>query len=206
MKSFKSQVSSFKLSTILYLASCILYLVSVSDADAAYKIYLKNGSVIKGVSYYEKSKGEIKFYFEGGMIGIPETDILKIESTEEPVKDVKASKELSEAVEAERRVSPPVADITKETPEPKTRPDEINKILEEISQKETELKKVEGDLLTTKVRIQALYSKSVKGTITSEERSMLQQNMVKKRKLEDDKKRLEDELKALYEKKGQLTK
>ena len=69
----------------------------------------------------------------------------------------------------------------------------------EIAQKEAELKKVEENLKRTNIRVQALHLKSVQGTITSDQRSMLQQNMVKKRKLERDKKRLEDELKSLRE-------
>lgn len=69
----------------------------------------------------------------------------------------------------------------------------------EIAQKEAELKKVEENLKRTNIRVQALHLKSVQGTISSAERSMLQQNMVKKKKLEKDKKRLEEELKALRE-------
>jgi hypothetical protein len=56
-------------------------------ADAAYKIYLTNGSVISGVSSYEKKSGEVTIFFGGGAMGIPEKDILKIEDTEAPEKD-----------------------------------------------------------------------------------------------------------------------
>ena len=62
----------------------------------------------------------------------------------------------------------------------------------EIAQKEAELNKVEEDLKRTNIRIQNLHFKSLQGTISSAERSMLQQNMVKKRKLVKDKNRLED--------------
>ena len=69
----------------------------------------------------------------------------------------------------------------------------------EIAQKEAELNKVEEDLKRTNIRVQNLHFKSLQGTISSAERSMLQQNMVKKRKLVKDKNRLEEELKALRE-------
>ena len=52
----------------------------------------------------------------------------------------------------------------------------------EIAQKEAELNKVEENLKRTNIRIQNLHLKSVQGTINSAERSMLQQNMVKKKK------------------------
>ena len=201
MKKAKSkfQISNFKLTIIFFLASCILYFASVSEADAAYKIYLKNGSVISGVSSYNKSEGEIKFYFEGGMIGIPEKDILKIESGKEPVKDMTAPEK--------PWASPPARAVKSETPEvreevsktKKEQPEKGEK-LAEIAKKEEELKKTEGDLIKTRVRVQNLSSKSNAGTISSDERTMLQINMHKKDKLEEDKKRLSEEIKSLKEK------
>lgn len=201
MKSLKLKVKSLKSKTVIffYLTFCILYFASVTNADAAYKIYLKNGSVIKGVSHYEKSEGEIKFYFEGSMIGVPEHDVLKIESAEEPVKDVNPSGETPKKEEpsqaAPERVYMPADDSAKET----SQPEATEKKSDEAAQKEAELKRLEEDLQRTMVRVQVLYNKSVKGTITTEERSMLQQNMAKKKNLEEDKKRLVEELKALKE-------
>ena len=214
MKSSKFQVSSFKLKIVFYLASCILYLASSVTADAAYKIYLKNGSTIKGVNRYEKSEGEIKFYFEGGMVGIPEADILRIESSKEPVKDIKPTEIKPTEELKEKKTKPPEtetrgdvsgSDRAKETSDIKTQPaDDIrtqpaepDKKAQEIASKESELRRVEGELLTTRARIQNLYGKSVSGTISDAERSMLQQNMMRKRKLEAEKKKLEEELKAL---------
>lgn len=203
MKSSKFQVSSFKLKIVFYLASCILYLASSVTADAAYTIYLKNGSVITGVSHYEKSGGEIKFYFGGGMIGIAEADILRIEGSGEPVKDIRATgkstQEKTEPPKPETRENAPGDERAGDTADIKPQPDETDPKAQEISRKESELKKVEGDLLTTRARIQNLFGKSSSGTISAEERSMLQQNMMRKRKLENEKKRLEEELKALRE-------
>jgi len=69
----------------------------------------------------------------------------------------------------------------------------------EIEKKEAELKKVNEDLRRTRVRIQNLYDRSRKGTISADERVMLQQNMHKRRKLVKEKQQLESDLKALHE-------
>jgi hypothetical protein len=63
------------------LCAFVLILLVSASADAAYKIYLKNGSVISGVSSYEKKDGEVLIHLGGGSMGIPEKDILKIEES-----------------------------------------------------------------------------------------------------------------------------
>ncbi|MBI4691665.1 MAG: hypothetical protein HY754_15590 [Nitrospirae bacterium] len=179
----------------------IFFIILPSIADASYTIYLKNGSVIKGIGHYEKAEGEIRVYFGNGMVGIPEKNILKIESSEGPVRELKTNREMevTKPAEPERveRLKPEV----EERPVIRNMPDDIDK---KISEKEAELKAIEGDLLRTKVRIQALYSKSLGDALSSGENMMLQQNMAKKRKLEDDKKRIEDELVALRKQKGTI--
>jgi hypothetical protein len=60
----------------------ILILLIPVSSDAAYKVYLKNGSVLTDVSSYEKKGGEVTVYFSAGSIRIPENDIQKIEGTE----------------------------------------------------------------------------------------------------------------------------
>jgi len=67
----------------------------------------------------------------------------------------------------------------------------------EIEKKGAELKKVNEDLRRTRVRIQNLSDRSRKGTISADERVMLQQNMHKRKKLLQQKEQLESELKAL---------
>jgi hypothetical protein len=57
----------------------ILILLIPVSSEAAYKIYLKNGSVISEVNSYEKKGGEVTVYFGAGSIMIPENDIQKIE-------------------------------------------------------------------------------------------------------------------------------
>ena len=157
MRSSKLKVKSFilfrSLSTVhcSLFVLCILYLASVSNADAAYKIYLKNGSVIKGVSHYEKTGGEIKFYFEGGAVGIPETDILKIETGKEPLDEEKAKLSVTE-----KSVEPPKVGLQDEKPaetaDVKKQADDADKKSDEITQKEAELKKIEQDLKRAKYK------------------------------------------------------
>lgn len=190
MKNSKTRVFFF-----IYFASCILFLVSVKTADAAYKIYLKNGSIISGVSHYEKSGGEIRFYKGGGELGIPESQILKIETTDEPVKD-DSSGETVRPPEPENNQKP--EENTQPKPaEPQKPAEEKEKNTDEILQKEAELKKVEEELNRTKIGMQNLNNKALAGTITPSERIMFKQSSFKKRKLEEDKKRLEEELKKL---------
>jgi hypothetical protein len=73
----------------------ILILLLPAYSEAAYKIYLKNGSVIEGVGSYEKRDGEVILNIGRGNFGISEKEILKIEETEALEKDFSA-KELPE--------------------------------------------------------------------------------------------------------------
>ena len=59
-----------------------LILLLPIPTEAAYKVHLKDGSVISGVGFYEKKGSDIAFYLNDGFMLIPEKDILKIEGTE----------------------------------------------------------------------------------------------------------------------------
>jgi len=74
---------------MVYILLCIIMLLLPVLSEAAYKVYLKNGSVITGVSTYEKREGEIILHFNVGDMGISEKEVLKIEETEAPEKDLK---------------------------------------------------------------------------------------------------------------------
>ncbi len=69
----------------------LVFVLLPFSADAAYKIYLRNGSVISGVSSYEKNNGEVTIYFGGGSMGVSEKDILKVEETGAPEQDFRTS-------------------------------------------------------------------------------------------------------------------
>jgi len=83
----------------------ILILLMPVFSDAAYKIYLKNGSVISEVGSYERKGGEVTVYFREGSIRISENDIQKIEETESFEKELR-SKETTEIQQKPTEVAP----------------------------------------------------------------------------------------------------
>lgn len=86
----------------------VLILLLPVYSQASYRVYLNNGSVLSGVSSYEKTDGEVNIIFGGGSIGIPEKDILKIEETETPEKDFRP-KEIPGKQEEASPSTPPQA-------------------------------------------------------------------------------------------------
>jgi chromosome segregation ATPase len=76
-----------------------------ASSDAAYKIYLKNGSVLSGVGSYERKGGEVIIYFTEGSIRISENDIQKIEGTESFEKELRP-KETTEIQQKPTEVAP----------------------------------------------------------------------------------------------------
>ncbi len=107
-------------------------------ASAAYTIHLRNGSVISGVSSYEKRDGEITIFFGGGSMGIPESDILKIESTETPERDFR-SPAVSGGQGEPAPTPPPPADDTG------NRTERINALKAELESTNSDLQSVEDD-------------------------------------------------------------
>jgi len=83
----------------------ILILLIPVSSDAAYKIYLKNGSVLSEVSSYEKKGGEVTVYFRAGSIRISESDIQKIEEAESFEKEL-SPKETAEIKQKPAEVAP----------------------------------------------------------------------------------------------------
>ena len=63
------------------LLTILILLISVSS-EAAYKIYLKNGSEIPDVSSYDEKGDIVTLYFKTGSMEISRQDILKIEGSE----------------------------------------------------------------------------------------------------------------------------
>lgn len=53
-------------------------------SEAAYTIFLKNGSVISGVKFYEEAGEDINLYFSAGSVVVSKKDVLKIEGDESP--------------------------------------------------------------------------------------------------------------------------
>jgi hypothetical protein len=114
---------------------------------AAYKIYLKNGSVISGVSTYQERAGEVEIYFSTGSMTIPGKDVLKIEGKEEPAAETTPEektetpekKEQTEETMAPAAVSQPADDKIAKANALKTEMDSINSEIRAAEEKEAGL-------------------------------------------------------------------
>ncbi len=69
---------------IIHIVLFIMITLLPAYSEAAYKIFLKNGSTITGVSSYEKKGSEYIINFGAGSVGISGADVLKIEETDAP--------------------------------------------------------------------------------------------------------------------------
>ncbi len=67
---------------MIHIVLLILILFLPVPSEAAYKIYLKDGTVISGVQFYEKKGSDVGLFFKDGSMQVPEKDILKIEGKE----------------------------------------------------------------------------------------------------------------------------
>jgi predicted RNase H-like nuclease (RuvC/YqgF family) len=164
----------------------ILILLLPASSEAAYKIYLKNGSVITGVSSYEKKGGEITIFFGGGSLGIPEKDIVKIEETEAPEKDF--GKE--EAPGAEVGKAP--AEVPAEEPAISEKTERADALQADLDAVNAELKTVEDNEARVKASIDEKLS----------QRSRY--NVYQMRYLEQEIEPLQQELSTIQQKKGEL--
>jgi len=166
-------------------ALLFLFILLLSfPADAAYKIYLRNGSTISGVSSYEKGNGEVTIFFGGGSMGIPERDILKIEGTETPERDFRTPTVSG----TQEEVSPP-AQPAAETGDKSARKDALQAELETVN---SEIAGVEEE-----------EAKTVKA-INDRKGTRLTYNALQLRQLEADLAPLQQELSDIQVKKGAL--
>jgi predicted RNase H-like nuclease (RuvC/YqgF family) len=155
-------------------------------SEAAYKIYLKNGSEISGVSSYEKKDGELIIYFGGGSIGVPEKDIVKIEETEAPEKDFGKG----EAPGAEAGKAP--AEVPAEEPAVSEKTERANALQGDLDAVNAELKTVEDN------------EARVKASIDEKLGQRSRYNVYQQRYLEQEIEPLQQELLQIQQKKGEL--
>jgi len=87
----------------------ILIMLLPVSSEAAYKIYLKNGTVISRVKMYETKGGEVTIYIGGGSIVISEKDILKIEGTETTEEELQPKETPKSEKKQEDAATPPPA-------------------------------------------------------------------------------------------------
>jgi predicted RNase H-like nuclease (RuvC/YqgF family) len=164
----------------------ILLLLMPVYSEAAFTIYLKNGSEISGVGSYEKRAGEVIIYFGGGSIGIPEKDIVKIEETSAPEKDF--GKE--EAPEAEAGKAP--AEVHAEEPAVTEKTERANTLQADLDAIDAELKSVEDK------------EASVKASLDEKLSQKSRYNVYQMRYLEQEIEPLQQELSTIQQKKSEL--
>jgi chromosome segregation ATPase len=114
----------------------LLILLLPVSSEAAYKIYLKNGSLISGVDTYTKTTGGITVYLGSGSFDISEEDILKIEGIESS-RDITQPKELPKTEEKKEDTS-----TTDKAPAGDTN-EKANALISEYDSLKSELKTLE---------------------------------------------------------------
>lgn len=112
----------------------LFFVIALSGiAEAAFTVYLKNGSIITGISSYEESKDEIILYIGGGSIGINKDEILRIKETGGPEMDIRAK----EGLEKEE-VSPP-------SPPEDDRASRIKELQDDLDSVTAEIRRLEAE-------------------------------------------------------------
>lgn len=187
-----------------------------ADFIFAADVYLKNGSVIKGVHSYRKVDGKVLLEVYGGMMEISEKDVLKILESSEPY------------IERETK-SPPPQPPTKVLPPPKPKEEtfeereakkrlrEINQTLKEIKEVEDNSEKLEKEYDEVRLRIEVLFQKGFQAAqaagkdmsqwqtfLNPQEREWVQINFLRKEQLEKEREEMKKELDPLLEEKKSI--
>ena len=165
----------------------ILLLLMPSYSEAAFTIYLKNGSEISGVSSYEKRAGEVIIYFGGGSIGIPEKDIAKIEETGASEKDF--TTEQTTPPETEK---PAIPAAPAEEPATAEKTERANRLQAELDAINAELSTVES------------HETNITATLEEKTASRQNWNPYQHRYLQQELEPLQQELSTIQQKKGEL--
>jgi hypothetical protein len=188
---------------MIHIILLILILLFPATSEAAYKIYLKNGSVISGVSFYEKNEGEITAYVSGGSMKILEKDILKIEGTESAEEDMS----LKETPETQRKQEKPDTAVTQPQVPVNDKAAKINSVKAELDAVYSEIKAVEEQEARLVAEINEKSGQSFKVYNIIQQKQLekviepLQKELLtvqkKKEELRQKKNSIETELKAL---------
>ena len=165
----------------------ILILLLPASSEAAYKIYLKNGSVISGVRSYEKKGGEVTVYFSGGSMAISEKDILKIEGTETLEEDSRTK----EAQEKPEKIEKP-----EDTVAPSQAP---------VDDKSARVNALKADLDAVNSEIRAAETEEARLVASiNEKRGKKYYNVIQLRQIEKETEPLQQELVSIQQKKADL--
>lgn len=125
-----------------------------SSSEAAFRFILKNGSTIDNIASYEKRDGNLEFFWHGGQIALPQSDVVKIEeytSTGETV-EVPNRPIINAPAAPKRKVA------SAPNPEDQRRLAEIKARLAEIDSKEKALNDLKDEYNIVQERIENLYT------------------------------------------------
>lgn len=169
---------------ILNLLLFILILFLPVHSEAAYKIYLKNGSVITGASSYEKKDKEYIINFGAGSLGISEADVLKIEKTEAPEMEFTPKEPTEEEVKEKEK---PPAEAPSEDKDEK-----IRSLKTELDSIDSELKDIEN------------REEMIRASIEEKRGEKLKWNPYQRHLLDKEIEPLQNELSKIQERKTEL--
>lgn len=165
-----------------YIIFISLLLVLSGVAEAAFTVHLKNGSVISGISSYESRNNEIILYIGEGSIGLNKGEILKIEETKGPERDIRVKGGEKEEVPPSLPPSPLSEDKGERI---KMLQDELDSVIAEIRKLEAE----EGRLVSE---------------INQKRGRRFKYNIYQLRQLEKETEPLQQELFSVQQKKNEL--
>lgn len=168
---------------IIHILLFFMILLLPAHSEAAYKIYLKNGSTITGASSYDKKGGEYIINFEGGSVGISEADVVKIEETEAPVKEF--NPEETQKTEGEK-MAPAEA--------PASADKDTN-----ISALRTELENIDSELKTLEDK-----EEKIRASIDEKRSEKLRWNPYQRHLLDKEVEPLQNDLSTIQERKTEL--
>ncbi|MBI4824744.1 MAG: hypothetical protein HY805_11050 [Nitrospirae bacterium] len=192
----------------------VILIMSFSGVSESTDVYLKNGSIIKNVTAYEKVDGKVRLSISGGIVEISEEDVLGIEekALEPPREDkifIKPAPEITPTVKEDNTEEKRQALKDKLTA--------IEERLNEIKNKETEYEKLLKEYDSVRLRIEVLFQSGLKRAIADgkdaskwlnylipQERQWVQLNTLKKDKLEKDMMNSKREVDYLFEEKKTL--
>lgn len=202
----------YKMTLRIFISSILLFLISHTVFAGSADVYLKNGSIIKNVTAYEKTKDKVILKVYGGILEIPEIDIIKIIEIEAPLKEDKEP--------AFTPTKPSVAEpekTVKKVDELRLRLEAIDRRLQEIKTEEDEAQRLEKEYDEVRLIIEVLFQKGRRlagesgkdisqwiNFLTPDERFWVQTNTLKKEQLEKQKQKMKYELEPLLNEKQEL--
>lgn len=213
--------------TVPVILSVFLLLAAAYPAAAAYRIYLKNGSIISGVDAYVRAGGEMRFSYAGGIAAIPEGEVLKVEEygglPKAPAESEMAppgEAALPEEPEGGMKAPAPAGPSPEDQAKAERLRQELQRVddrLAEIRDKEEELARTKEEYDRIRLRIELLFQQGRKGAVQAgkseaqwfqflpaKERQWAQMNSIKKNQLEAKIESLEAELEPMTDEKQRL--